>query len=63
MSGTDYRNKIELIKMKMLYSSLTYEEAKAEAQPIIDEMNKRAKEIAHRHRRKHKNFTFSTLMR
>lgn len=63
MSGTDYRNKIELIKMKMLYGSLTYEEAKVEAQPIIDEMNQKAKEIAHRHRRKHKSFTFGTLMR
>lgn len=63
MSGADYRLKIETIKMKMLYGLSTYEEAKAEAQPIIDEMNKKAKEIAHRHHRTHKKFTFSQLTR
>lgn len=63
MGGADYRNKLELIKMKMLYGSLTYEEAKEEARPIIKEMNKKALEIAYRHRRKHKLFTFNTLMR
>lgn len=63
MSGADYRIKIETIKMKMLHGLLTYEEAKAEAQPIIDEMNIKAQEIARRHRRRHKKFTFNQLMR
>lgn len=63
MSGADYRNKIETIKIKLLQGYLTYEEAKAEAEPIIKEMNQKAKEIAHKHRRAHRKFTFSTLMR
>lgn len=63
MSGADYRNILETIKIKMLHGYLTYDEAKAEAEPIIEEMNQKAKDIALRHRRKHKKFTFSSLMR
>jgi len=63
MSGADYRNKIEIIKIKLIQGYLTYDEAKTQAEPIIAEMNKKAQEIAHRHRRTHRKFTFSTLMR
>lgn len=63
MIGAYYRFQLETLKMRMLSGSLTYEQAKEEAQPIIDEMNKKAQEIARRYHRRHKKFTFSQLMR
>ena len=42
---------------------LTYDEAKKEAQPIIDEMNEKARAIAKKWGRKHTNFTFGALIR
>ena len=47
----------------MLRGELTYDEAKKEAQPIIDEMNKIGREIAAKYGKRHSNFTFAYLMR
>ena len=63
MNGQDYRNAIEYIRFKMVKGLITYDEAKAEAQPIIDEMNKKGLEIAEKYGKKFKGFTFSSLMR
>lgn len=63
MTGQDYQNKLNLIKAKMMRGDLTYDEAKKEAQPIIDEMNKIGREIAAKYGRRHSNFTFAYLMR
>lgn len=63
MSGQEYRNKINEIRSKMLSGVLSYDEAKAEAQPIIDEMNELGRKIAAKYGKKHTNFTFATLMR
>lgn len=59
----NFREQIEQIKIEMMYGHLTYDEAKAKAQPIIDEMNKKAREVAKRWNKKHYNFTFPALMR
>jgi len=59
----DFTDKLGLIKLKMLSGVLTYEEAKKEAEPIINEMNQIAKKIAKKFGRKHFEFTFSGLMR
>jgi len=58
-----YREQIEHIRFKLLKGVITYDEAKTEAQPIINEMNKRGREIAKKHKQKFKPFTFIGLMR
>lgn len=63
MTGDYYRNKIETIRLNMMRGFITYDEAKQQAQPIIDEMNKRGSEISKKYGRKFKGFTFSALMR
>ena len=63
MTGQEYRNQIQNIRSKMLSGVLTYDEAKAEAQPIIDEMNELGRKIAAKYGKKHTNFTFASLMR
>ena len=63
MTGHEYRAKLGQIKGKMLRGELTYDEAKKEAQPIIDEMNKLGREIAAKYGKRHTNFTFGYLMR
>lgn len=63
MNGQEYRNKINEIRSQMLSGVLTYDEAKAVAQPIIDEMNELGRKIAAKYGKKHTNFTFATLMR
>ena len=42
---------------------ITYYQAKEKAQPIIDEMNIKGKEIAKKYNQRFKPFTFSYLMR
>lgn len=63
MTGQEYQTKINQIRGKMLRGELTYDEAKKEAQPIIDEMNKIGREIAAKYGKRHSNFTFAYLMR
>jgi histidinol dehydrogenase len=57
------RNALEEIKARMLAGEITPDEAKAEAQPIIDAINARGAEIAKEYGRKFKKLTFAYLMR
>ena len=59
----NYRAELELIKYSFMTGQLTYHEAKEKAQPIIDEMNIKGKEIAKKYNQRFKPFTFSYLMR
>ena len=63
MTGQDYQNAICVIRDKFLNGYLTYDEAKKEAQPIIDEMNEKARAIAKKWGIRHTNFTFGALIR
>ena len=63
MTGQDFRNKIEFIRLNLVNGIISYDEAKELAQPVIDEMNKKGMEIAKKHNQKFKAFTFSALMR
>ncbi len=63
MINMNYRNKINEIKIKLITGKIDYYKAKEEAQPIIDEMNLKGKEIAKKYNQKYKPFTFSSLMR
>ena len=58
-----YREKINEIKYKMQIGLITYYEAKAEAEPIIEEMNEKGKVIAKKYNQKFKPFTFASLIR
>jgi len=57
------RAKLDEIRSRMNRGLLSVVEAKAEAQPIIDQMNHTAERIAKEHGRKFKKFTFGYLMR
>lgn len=59
----EYREKIRQIKSRMLQGQITYEQAKAEAAPIIKEMNDKAKAIASKYGKRHTPLTFTYVMR
>lgn len=65
MSEQAHRNRttIESIRGRMLRGEITHTEAKAEAKPIIDAMNARAKELAKEYGVRFKPMTFEALMR
>jgi hypothetical protein len=42
---------------------ITYDEAKRRAQPYLDKVNARAREIAKKYGKKHSNFTFTGIVR
>ena len=51
------------IRGKLLTGLISYDEAKRLATPIIEAMNKEAKDIAKKHGRNFRGFSFSSLMR
>lgn len=51
------------IKRRMSSGELSYEEAKAEAQPVIDRINAKAKELAKKYNKRPKLMNFSEIMR
>lgn len=63
MANIDYRIMLDEIKFQFMTGQITYYQAKEKAQPIIDEMNIKGKEIAKKYNQRFKPFTFSYLMR
>lgn len=60
----DLLNKLEIIKAEFYSKIITYDEAKEQAKPLIDEMNERAKKIAKKHNRTFKPvISFAGFMR
>lgn len=57
------KREIENIKAELINGIISYDDAKAKAQPVIDELNRKAREIAKKYGKKHHNFTFAGLMR
>lgn len=51
------------IKMKLVSGLISYEEAKIQAMPFIDSLNKKGKDIAKKYGRRFVNTTFSQQMR
>ena len=51
------------IKARLLAGELTYNEAKAKAQPFIDLLNDKGKRIAKKHKRRFAGFSFTSFMR
>lgn len=57
------RQDIEEIKASLAYGYITYYEAKLEAQPIIDRINKRGREIAKKYGKTYYPITFEAIIR
>lgn len=62
-TAADNRAKMQDIRRRMLSAVITYEQAKAEAQPIIDEINARSAIIAKRHNQRPTKLSFAAIMR
>lgn len=58
-----YRQLLGDIKFKMQVGIIDYYQAKAEAEPIIEEMNIKGREIAKKFGQRFKPFTFAYLIR
>lgn len=61
--GLELRTKIEDIKMRLKTNQITYDEAKIEAEPVIDEINKIGAEVAKKFGKKPIKLNFIGLMR
>lgn len=62
-NGDIYRMKIQYIRGRLLAGVIDYDTAKAEAAPVIAEMNAKGAEIAQKYGRRYKPLTFGYLMR
>lgn len=51
------------IRDRLFYGEITYEQAKAEAEPIIAEINKKAAELAKKYGVKPQYVSFQSIMR
>lgn len=63
MDGIYLRNRIQDIKQRLAFGNIDYDTAKKEAEPFIEEMNKKGEEIAKKFGKKFSKFTFVNLMR
>ena len=63
MNAVYLRNKIQDIKTRLNCGYISYDKAKEEAKPFIDEMNRIGLEVARKFNKKFNKFTFTTLMR
>ena len=57
------REDIEAIKMALGCGFISYDEAKIEAKPILDRINKKGREIAKKYGKHYYPITFNELMR
>ena len=57
------QNEIRRIRISLTTGKLTYKEAKEKAQPHIDVLNEKGREVAKRFKRRHNEITFSGIMR
>ena len=59
----DNRTKIGLIRGQYLRGEIDLDQAKAKVQPILDEMNEKAKEICKENKMPYKPFKFGYVFR
>lgn len=59
----DNREKIKDIRRRMVTGVISYEQAKLEAQPIINDINAKAKELAKKYNMKASKVSFAAMMR
>lgn len=63
MTSMEHNQEMQNIKMWLHCGAITYEQAKKMAQPHLEAMNEKAKEIARRLGCKPKKFSFAAIMR
>lgn len=63
MKKIDYRATIESIRHASLRGDISYEEAKARVQPLLDEMNAKGEKIAKEYGKRYKKLTFGYVFR
>lgn len=61
--GAKNRVYIEYLRASYLSGKITLDEAKEQLQPLIDEINKKGKEIAKEHNKTFRPLTFGYLFR
>lgn len=59
----DYRAQIQAIRARFLRGEITFDEAKAEVEPLLAEMNKKGAAIAKKFGKKYKKLTFGYVFR
>lgn len=59
----DYRAQIQAVRGEYLRGNLDLDQAKAKVLPLLEEMNKKAKEIAKENKMPFKPFTFGYVFR
>lgn len=59
----DNRAKMQDIRRRMLNGTITYQEAKEEAQPLIDAINAHSATIAKKYNQKPMKLSFAAIMR
>lgn len=57
------RAKMQDIRRRMLSGKISYEQAKAEAEPIIEAINEQAKVIAKKYNQRPAKVSFAAIMR
>jgi hypothetical protein len=62
-TAVDNQLKIADIRRRMLSHDITYEQAKAEAQPVIDHINAAAKRLAKKYNLPARKVSFAAMMR
>ena len=58
-----HRERLFDIRGRLIVGIITYDEAKKEAEPIINELNKKGQEIAKKHKKQFHGLNFSGIMR
>lgn len=61
--ATDNRLKMQAIRKRYLSGQISYDQAKIEAQPLINSINQQAKAIAKRHNMPAPKISFAAIMR
>lgn len=61
--AADYRYSIHQIRQDLQRGVITYDQARYEARPIIDEINYKGRLLAKKHKVNYKPVTFAGLMR
>lgn len=59
----DYRKKILEIRSDYLMGEITFDQAKAKVEPLLEEMNEKGLAVAKKHGRKFRKLTFGYVFR
>lgn len=61
--AAENRAEIARIKNDLAFGKITYAEAQEQAAPTLKRINEKAKELAKKYNRRHRDITFAEIMR